>query len=154
MLEHRALLFSLAGPDGVRAIVDASSGMPLGFARPARGGSWWWLSRPVLEVHEHEDAPLLFTVWRRWGWLRRQDIRDADGHLVGFVTGLAVRDPRGRLLAERRPGSGAAFVLLGQSGCTLAQADHNKNGLRVTFAPELDAEPFVKMLLLGAVLAE
>src|SRR5204862_4081292 len=81
MLEHPALLLPPPGPDGARPILDADSRKKVGFAawRPLPGLRGW-LSGSVLKVHEEEDAPLLFTVGRRWKGSARHEVRDAEGY--------------------------------------------------------------------------
>src|SRR4051794_24242174 len=95
MLEHRTLLLCPRGPDGARAILDAETGAPIGSVRH-EPGPWWWPGAAVLAVHEHEDAPLLFTVRRRWGLPPRREVYDADGHRVGDLIGPLVRNEYGR----------------------------------------------------------
>ena len=74
MLENGALLLrpctaspAAAALEPARAVLDALTGAPLGFAGWRRRAWPRWLSRPVLAVHEADDAPLLFTVHGLWG---------------------------------------------------------------------------------------
>jgi hypothetical protein len=125
MLENGALLLQActAFPGGVpageaaalepaRAVLDALTGMPLGFAGwRRRGGRLWprWLSRPVLEVHESDDAPLLFTVHGLWGLSSRWEVRDADGNVLGLLCGPLIKDRFGRNLALCDHAAGGAL---------------------------------------------
>src|SRR3954454_14029752 len=111
MLETRTLLLRARTPDGVRPIVDAGTGAPLGYAhQTAPGGpAWWrWLAGPVLEVREQDDEPLLFTVRRAWALLPRREVRDAEGHWVGTLLGPYLEDRYGRRVAAVQEGPGLA----------------------------------------------
>ena len=98
MLESPTLLVRPSDPSGVRAIVDTATRKPLGYARPGRR-PWWGLGPAVLEVHEQEDEPLLFTLRRGWGLTPRHEVRDAEGMPVGLVDGRFLRDGWGRCVA-------------------------------------------------------
>src|SRR5690242_16884251 len=120
MLENGTLLLrACTAPPGVadgaaaalepaRAVLDALTGQPLGFAGWRRGGPWpRWLARPVLAVHESDDAPLLFTVHGLWSLSARWEVRDADGNRLGALCGPLIKDRFGRPLALwERPAGG------------------------------------------------
>jgi len=147
MLESPSLLVRPPDAAAARAIVEPQGGAPLGVAR--RRGGWWgcWLGRPVLEVREHEDEPLLFTVRRLWLWPGGREVRDADGRPLGTVRAGRVWDRFGRPLACR---AGEAFG--GADGRVLALLRREPDGVRLTFTPEVEADPLVKMLLLASAL--
>ncbi len=147
MLERGRLLVRDAG-GGARAIVDAATGAPLGSARPAAPGPTWLPGRPVLEVREDGDAPLLFTVRRDWWPLARHEVRDADGRLVGRLAGPLVTGYAGLPVAAR--GSDGAYRAA--DGRVLARVERGRAGVEVSFAEEADADPFLRMLLLAAAL--
>jgi hypothetical protein len=156
MLEHAALLLPPPGPSGRRAIVAADTGVPLGFAR--RGGHaelpWWrrplW---PVLEVREQDDEPLLFTVRHCWSWRGRRELCDADGRRLGTLLGDAIDDLWGRRLALRSwTTNRTVSTFRTPRGQALASTSADEAGLCLTFAEPALGEPFLKMLLLGAVL--
>ena len=164
MLENGALLLrpgpalpaaggEAAGLEPARAVSDALTGAPLGFAGwRRRGGSWWrWLSRPVLAVHENDDAPLLFTVHGLWGLAARWEVRDAEGNVLGVLSGALVKDRFGRNLARWERADDVTRARDGD-GRELLTATTTADGKRVAFAPEADGNPFLKMLLLAAVL--
>jgi hypothetical protein len=168
MLENGALLLRPcsaapgARPEGeaaalepARAVLDALTGAPLGFAgwRPRRVRLWpRWLSRPVLAVHESDDAPLLFTAHRLWGLSAQWEVRDADGHVIGVLCGLLVKDRFGHSLAlYDRPGEGVGRAR-DRDGRELMTLMTTPEGTRVAFAAEAEANPFLKMLLLALAL--
>jgi hypothetical protein len=153
MLEHRILLVRPRAASAVQAIVDGDSGAPLGFARwQAQDESPWWhfFGRRVLAVHEHEDEPLLFTIRRAWSLLPRREVRDAEGQIIGSLLGPLIHDPFGRTVAARQGGNDGIFR--GPDRRTLAEAAPTADGLRISFSADIAGEPFVKMLLLAAVL--
>jgi hypothetical protein len=156
MLEESELLLRPRNGSALRAIVAADSGKPLGFARwnPAERRPWWrWLVPGTLEVREQEDESLLFTLRRAWTLLAWYEICDADGVLLGRVIGRVVQDHEQRCFAvhqsEEQPGR-TAFV--SPAGLRLARLKNDADGIRLTFATEIEDEPFLKMLLLGAAL--
>jgi hypothetical protein len=154
MLEEPVLLLGPSDTLMTRAVVSAA-GAPLGWARWRAPGPWWrrWLTRRVLEVHEHEDDPLLFTVRRCRTILPWHEVRDADGRRVGFLLGGRVGDRAGQRVAVRqRLGDGETQVFRTPDGRTLAEVSGDEGGLRLSFAPAVAHDPFAKMLLLAAVL--
>jgi hypothetical protein len=150
MLETPILLVRPSDPSGVRAILDTATRKPLGYARPGRR-PWWGLGPAVLEVHEQEDEPLLFTLRRGWGLTPRHEVRDAEGTPVGLVDGRFLRDGWGRCVAvgEEGPG-GRAFRDAG--GRLLARVARRPDGVEVGFTEAVAADPFAKMMLLAAAL--
>jgi hypothetical protein len=157
MLEQPVLLLRPRKTSRRQAIVAADTGEPLGFARWPAGAEnlWWPLSgRPVLAVHEHEDEPLLFSVYRCWSLLPRREVCDADGHHVGILAGPQVRDRFGRRLAVlHREANRRTASFLSPDGRSLGRVTAGADGVRVAFGPEVAGDPFAKMLLLAAALS-
>ena len=156
MLEQPVLLLRPRKTSPRQAIVAPDTGAPLGFARwPGTAAPWWpFGGGPVLAVHEHEDEPLLFSVYRCWSLLPRREVCDADGHHVGILAGPQVRDRFGRSLAVlRRERNGRAATFLSPDGRSLGRVTADADGVRVAFGPEVAADPFAKMLLLAAALS-
>lgn len=154
MLEQPSLLLCPHDASPRRAIVDATSGTPLGSARrlPAARRPWWaQLGRAVLAVHEHEDDPLVFTVRRCWSLLPWHEVRDAEGRPVGYLLHGRVENCYGRRLAVLEREAGGA-VFRGRGGDALARLSEDGAGLHVAFSPEVESDPFFKMLLLAAAL--
>ena len=100
MLEGQGLVlrpWAPAAEGATRAILDAATGAPLGFARWRRTASGW-PRRPLLEVFETEDAALLCTAHARWGLARWWDdllfpvwLRSArQHHIKQRFKGLAI----------------------------------------------------------------
>jgi hypothetical protein len=152
MLEQQLLVLRPRPDPTPQTIVEAATGAPLGFTRWRPGG---WLARlfvgPVLEVHEQEDEPLLFTVRRGWRLAARRLVCDADGQLVGEFDGARLLDRLGRLFTVRRR-EGARVVFRTTAGCPLAEAEPVEETMRLSFHAAVENEPFAKMLLLAAVL--
>jgi hypothetical protein len=152
MLEQHVLLVRPCSSSGVRSIVDGDSNKPLGSARRQSPSFWQRLfGRPVLAVHEHGDEPLLFTIHRAWGFLPRRVVRDAEGHLVGMCSyrGRLVHDRHDQLVAAHRIEDG---TFRDPAQRVLAEVTITTDGLRIAFSADLAGEPFIKMLLLAAVL--
>jgi hypothetical protein len=153
MLEVPGLLLRPPGPDGARAIVHAGTRQPLGFAcrRPAQGLSRW-LSGPIIEVHEEEDAPLLLTIRSPWRWSSHHQVRDAEGYLVGSLVGRFVFNEYDRCIAAASQVGDVRLVVRSPKGEALAELETTPDGVRLDFRPELAIDPFAKMLLLAAAL--
>lgn len=140
------------------AILEAESRRLLGLARlRSRPVSVWFASwhRPMLEVVEGEDESLLFTLARGWGqgWV----VCDAEGQRVGTMRGNLARDGAGQRLALFSPSSdGLLGCWRAGDGQELATATRDGlgegEGVVLRFAPRLDGQPFVKMLLLAMLL--
>jgi hypothetical protein len=167
MLENGPLLLqSCAAPPGVadsaaaalepaRAVLDALTGAPLGFAGWRRGGAWArWLARPVLEVHESDDAPLVFTVHALWGLSSRWEVRDADGNVIGLLCGPLIKDRFGRNIALWEGPADGLGRARDADGFELMTVLVTPEGTRVAFAAEAERNPFLKMLLLAAALVD
>ncbi len=163
MLENGSLLLlpgdalpleATAVPDAARTLCDALTGEPVGFAvwRSQRGG-WLarWLLRPVLAVHETDDAPLLFTIHRLWGLAPTWEVRDAEGLALGVLAGSVLKDHYGRNLAVCFRAQDGTQVRDGEGRTLLALTD-TPAGKKLTFAPEAEANPFLKMLLVAVAL--
>jgi hypothetical protein len=161
MLEHSALLLRAwtsvggAAPRRVRHIVDAATKDPLGFAaeEPVARGWLSWLTRPAFAVHEFEDEPLVFTVHPIWSWNWRWEVHDADEHCVGIVNGPSLEDFAGRRIAllSRRPRGGCFTARNGEEIATLSGQGADTV---LRFAENFGGNPFAKMLLLAAALAQ
>src|SRR5262249_47263381 len=109
MLEQHALLLrpwtrwagrdpARANCDRIRPLLDAATGIGLGFAcwRWPVGPAWWrWLRGPALAVYETEDASLLFGAAWSWVPLPRWQVRDADAHRVGTLRHWRKALPKG-----------------------------------------------------------
>ena len=153
MLEVTALFLGRS-EGGVRPIV-ADTGVPVGSARrmSARPAIWWWVGRTVMEVREADDEPLLFSICRRWGLWSRYDIRDADDVYVGGLRGIQVWDAFGAPLASLGADEGTgARRWVGLAGSVLAEVRADTEGTHLRFTDEASGSPFVRMVLLAAVL--
>src|SRR5437899_536914 len=79
----------------IRPIADGDTAAALGFvcARGPAKRSWLsWLRGQRLEVLEGDDAALLMTLARSWGFSRCWDVHDAEERAVGSVYPLLLVD--------------------------------------------------------------
>src|SRR5262245_20346029 len=132
MLEQDVLLIHARSRQPRRGILDPDSGAPLGFAGPPPPNGRWW-GRPHLPAHEHEDAPLVFTLHRCWSLLPWYEVRDADDRLLGFVLYGVMRDRWRRRVAARQAGRGGGWHYRAPSGRALAHVEPADAGLRLSF---------------------
>jgi len=163
MLEHAVLLvhawnqeaIAEGGAAWIRRITD-SVGTPLGFVRfegdPAL--SWLsWLRKIRLDVFETDDASHLMTLTRLWGILRSWDVEDAEQRHVGnLYTKSIVSSDNVRLgyIDDDYSGPGRILDIHGQ---VLARFTSHESAIKVTFTPNSMANPFLRMLILGSILA-
>jgi len=145
-----------SGRARARAILDAATGTPQGFAcwQLEPGTSWLrWLTWPVLEVHEMEDEPLLFTVQRVWAWTPCWEVSDAEGHTVGsFRAGIICdRCPRACAVVDRSA-DGSVTHFRSLDGSDWGTLVRNGESAELTYSAKLDDEPIAKMMLLAAAL--
>src|SRR5262249_37933197 len=101
MLENAALVITTWTGEAPRRMIRTASGQEAGFVCHREPSPRWlrWLLPTVLEVHENDDAPLVFTMQRRWKLAPTWIVRDAEGRLVGQVAGPYLEDPWGRRVA-------------------------------------------------------
>lgn len=139
-----------------RLILNPADGVTVGIVRQRPIVPSWkfWRPQAGFDVFETDDHPLLFSVQRIWALGRFCDVRDAEGHLVGrfdrgrvqdaYGWGWAAveRDPRQRMLGFRDRAQELAALTTAGSGEILV------------FRAALGENPFSRMLLLAAALAE
>jgi hypothetical protein len=157
MLESPALLIRPPDAAAARAVVEPADGVRLGAVRRRRVARWpaFWLCPTLLEVREAEDEPLVFTVRRGWLWPGGRVVLDADGRHVGSLNGPWLCDRGGRGLGVVvRNGAVGDRVIRGVDGRFWAAVHDGPSGTRIDFAADLEGEPFVRMLVLAAALAE
>jgi hypothetical protein len=159
MLESARLLllpWSRSAEAGfARPIVDPATQAPRGRVRClGRRGSWLaWFKAYRLEVLETEDDSLLFTLVRPWGLLRIWDVYDADDTRVGSFYPPVLLDAEGQRRGYLQAEHGRQGAILGVAGQRLADFEiDTSQSLVVNFAANLDANPFLRMLILGSVL--
>jgi hypothetical protein len=153
MLEHTTLLVRRA--TGGWDILESETNRLLGIARIRPTRSSWglgWLTQITFDVFESEDEPLVFTVRRLWGFSRRWEICDADGHRVARVRRGWILDAFGRKWASLEWTTSGFRIHAGDR--EFARTHMTADGLEICFAPDLKDHPLTKMSLLGAVLAQ
>jgi hypothetical protein len=140
----------------VRVVAEGSTRARLGEVRwlGRKERSWFeWLRGQRLEVVETDDDALLMTLVRPWGLAPRWDVYDAEERRVGMIAYPALFDSeRGRRGTFMRQEGQARIVgpaddLLAECGPAADRATF------LRFAPRLERNPFLRMLLLGGVLA-
>jgi hypothetical protein len=153
MLEQQLLVLRPQPAPTPQTLVEAVTGAPLGFTRWRTRSSWLtrWLVGPILEVREHEDEPLLFTVRRCWSFAARYLVCDAEDSPVGVLDRSFLLDRLGRLFTVRQR-EGERVVFRTTSGCPVAEAESVAETVRLSFHAVVENQPFAKMLLLAAVL--
>lgn len=162
MLEIASLLihaWQYTDADGWnRTVVDGTTAALLGRVRwlgpPER--SWFdWLRGQHMEVLETEDAALLMTLVRSWGLTRFWDIYDAEERRIGTIAPPVLLDSEGgrRAYLDRADRDHGRML----NSASRVLAEYARQGVAATavrFAPELEPNPFLRMLLLGCVLVE
>jgi hypothetical protein len=139
----------------VRSIRDGATEAPLGVVRcAAKRRSWLaWFQSYRLDVLETEDEALLLTLVRSWGLLRLWDLYDAEENRIGSIYPPVLLDRDGVRRGYIQVASSHQAEVIGVDAARLADMDIDATqGLRLRFAPELEANPFLRMLLLGSAL--
>jgi hypothetical protein len=160
MLEHSTLLLhewtrstTPEGPTWVRPIADGA-GRRLGFVRHQKlaAVSWlFWLRKVRLDVFETEDASHLMTLTRSWTLFPIWELHDAEERHVGSVYPKSLVTCDGDVLGYIDLPSEQGRIL-DPAGHSLARVGKRGGACELAFAAE-SANPFVRMLVLGAVLA-
>lgn len=139
----------------LRRICDKGA-HPLGFVRfagePRR--SWFsWLRGARLDVYETEDESHLLTLIRPWGILRPWQVYDAEDRRVGSIYLPSLLDTDGHRRALLDATDRDHGIIRDPQDRVLASFHSTPaTELEVIFQPELDANPFLRMLLLGGIL--
>jgi hypothetical protein len=159
MLERPGLLldpWEAEGGTARRAVRDAATGEALGFvARSAPAPRWLrWLKGDVLEVYETEDASLLCTLRGPSFGRRAWEVCDSEGRRVATVLPAVLLDAEGRPQARRQGRADGGAAYRNAAGLELATLAPAGRGLVLTFAAAVEGNPFARMALLGAALAE
>lgn len=161
MLENQVLLIREAyqGGDRLRTeqeIVDPYSGVPLGRIRQQIAPSAWfrWFIAPLFSVYETEDESLVFTVRRIWRIGPRWDVCDADEHHVGTLHARSLLDRTGHCFASWGSETAEGETrICDPGGFELATLRRMKQAVQLDFAPALQQEPLLKMLVLARAIA-
>jgi len=155
MLEVPSLLL-LPAPQGA-SIVEPGSGREVGSARWVRpgGGFLFWRPRPILEVRESDDEPLLCQIRRRGLGGQRWEVIDAEEQPVGVINRNRILNDEGVLIGAAVWSAGRLSAVLSDlRGEELATLIRQPQGLLITFKAAREGNPFLKMLLLALGLAQ
>ena len=135
-----------------RVITDAATAESLGFVRACRLRPFAWLTPQQLDVCETEDGALLMTLEHSWfGW-GRWHVVDAENRGLGAVLGPHLIDADGFRWAAIERGVDEDVVRR-TSGERCGTFRSDDTTLELRFAAEL-SNPFLRMLVLGAALAQ
>lgn len=140
--------------DRSRAVLAPESAAMLGFARLVRGPSWFGCGPQRIDVCETEDASHLLSLEQGWFSFGRWDFYDAERTRIGGMVGRHVLDERGFRSASIWQEGAALHAIRGRGGALLAWIEtHGAGTTLLRFADDLDANPFMRMVLLAAALA-
>jgi hypothetical protein len=142
----------------IRPIAEGETGAALGLVSldaPASRSWFNWLLPRHLEVLEGDDNALLMTLIRRWGLSRSWELHDAEEQRVGTVySRVLVESEGGRrgFLDRTDPHHGR---IVGPESQTLAEYEAKPGpAVLLRFAADLEANPFLRMLILAGVLVQ
>jgi hypothetical protein len=163
MLEHASLFIHgwtrSIQADGLeawtRSIVDAD-GRQLGFVAYQRlaANSWlFWLRKIRLDVYETEDASHLLSLMRSWTMRSIWDLYDAEERHIGCIYPKSLVASDGSLLGFLDMETRNQGRILDHAGGVLATFTRCASRIELTFASEPTGNPFLRMLMLGAILA-
>lgn len=160
MLEQQALRvtpWTCAAPaaplgSGPMRMVRALDGdAMLGLVRQVRGPSWLGCGPRRLDICETEDAALLMSIEHGWFGFGRWQVLDAERCRVGSVMGDHLLDEQGGRFATISQESVGASVIRKREGTVLARLETALDGAQtMRFADDLQANPFLRMMLLAA----
>jgi hypothetical protein len=154
LLEQTVLLFGVPDAAGRRDVL-ASTGERVGFACRQRTVRWWWRwLRRVMAVHEQLDEPLVFTVRRCFTLAPAFHVYDADDELVGTVALPWLLDRWGRPSVEMTTLPGGGGVFRTDRGDMLAEWKPDGMVVRLELHEPISGDPFLKMLLVAAMLSK
>ena len=174
MLERRRFLITESpGPTPGRGtgtpqycVSDGDTNEPVGdatLARPCRNGWLAWMpaadrARGPLEVREPPDGSLVFALARPT--FREPFVQLTDGQdipvwrFTPVARGITVAAARGGAAARVGPcRARRLFTVTTPAGARMGEIARGPKSSRVELAPELDGQPFEKMLVLGAAFA-
>jgi hypothetical protein len=139
----------------IRRIDVEKTGLELGCVRKIPKLSIFNIAPIRLEVCETEDAALLMSLEQGWFSFGRWCVLDAERLQVGSVVGPHLLDEQGSYFAAVSNESAAAKRVHRKDGAVLSRLEIAKDGaLIVRFAADLEANPFLRMVLLGACILQ
>jgi hypothetical protein len=141
-----------------RLVLDGTTSAAVGRIRwtgPPDDAWFAWLRGHKLEVLETEDAALLMTLVRPWGLSRQWDVQDAEERRVGTLYPPVLLDSEGGRRACVESVDPTHGKVLNPSACVLAEYERMPNqSTLLRFAADLEANPFLRMLIVGGVIVQ
>jgi hypothetical protein len=138
-----------------RWIQAENAGSLLGCVRKLRKFSRFNIGPRRLEVCETEDAALLMSleqIWFSWG---RWRVLDAERSHIGSVIGSHLLDEKGACFAAVWQESPVAKSIRRKDGAFLVRLEKTDDGTSIVrFAADLEANPFLRMVLLSACILQ
>ncbi len=138
-----------------RLVVDGETSELLGLVKKKPIFSWPFLEGlvpQVFQVFETEDESLLFTLHAPRYIFRPWSIKDAEEKIVAKISSRMIFDGFGEFYAYQEIHSGQK-VFLNWAKKELASFHETPEGTLLLFDPLTHDDPFLRMALLGAVLA-
>lgn len=150
---RRAAADELSG--WTRRIDAEKTGAELGYARKLPSLSIFNLGPSCLEVCETEDAALLMSLEQGWFSFGRWRVLDAERSQIGSIVGPHLLDEQGSCFAAVSNESAAARYIRRNDDAILVRLETVDDGaLIVRFAEDLEENPFLRMVLLGACILQ
>lgn len=139
----------------LRVIQASDGGVDLGSVRLVRGSSWLGFGPRRLDVCETEDAALLMTLEQGWFGFGNWQVLDAERSRVGGVVGPYVLDDQGSRFAAIWSDGPTSSTVRRTNGTICARIETQTDGtMRLRFPEDLPANPFLRMVLLGACILQ
>lgn len=135
--------------------VQTPAGGALGCVQLARGAAWLGCGPRRLDVCETEDAALLMTLEHGWFGFGNWQVLDAERCRVGGVVGAYLLDEQGSRFAALWHDGAAVRTVRRTNGTICVRMESESDGTtRLHFPEDLPANPFLRMVLLGACILQ
>jgi hypothetical protein len=127
----------------------------LGFVQWVRGPFWASLGPERLEVRETEDAALLMSLEHGWLALGQWKVMDAEPAQVGTMVGAHLLDEHRFRFATFWHEKEGGRSICSPGGQKYAHIERTADGIDLLrFDDQMAANPFLRMVLLGATILQ